>query len=164
MNKEKFLAMITQHRKMIYKICHSYCPDPEKRNDLQQEILLQLWNSFGKYDGRSKISTWMYRISLNTAISFYRKDKKHREKKVEADEWLISLPESESIEQEDPIALLYCFINKLNDFDKALILLYLDDYKQEDIAEVLGITKTNVGTKIGRIKKVLKELANNYQN
>lgn len=163
MDKENFLTIIKDHQNLIYKICYSYCSDMEKRNDLQQEIFLQLWKSFEKYDGRAKMSTWIYRISLNTAISFYRKNKKHNNKKADINESLISLSYSDNtIEQNENITLLYSIINQLNDFDKALILLYLDDYKYEDIAEILGITKTNVATKISRIKKVLKEKINKY--
>lgn len=163
MDKEKFLVIIREHQNLIYKICRSYCSDAEKRNDLQQEIFLQLWNSLEKYDGRVKMSTWIYRISLNTAISFYRNDKKHSAGKTEIDESLITLSYSESAaEQDERIALLYRFINQLNNFDKALILLYLDDKSHEEMAEILGITKTNVGTKISRIKKTLKEQIGNY--
>ena len=162
MNKEKFIVIVKEHQALIYKVCCSYCQEAESRNDLQQDILLQLWASLDKFDGRVKMSTWIYRIALNTAISFYRKNKKHHEKKTSIDESVISLPTMENdYFQQENIALLYRFINKLNDFDKALILLYLDDYAYEEIAEILGITKTNVATKISRIKQVLKNQFNN---
>lgn len=128
----------------------------------QQEILIQLWNSFSKFDGRVKISTWIYRIALNTAISFYRIDCKHNNKKVTINGSIISLPNFEYVpEQDENIVMLYQFINKLNKMDKALILLYLDDNKYKDIAEILGISETNVATKINRIKKILKEQFSN---
>lgn len=162
-DKEKFIVIIKEHQALIYKVCCSYCLDAESRNDLQQDILLQLWAALDKFDGRVKMSTWIYRIALNTAISFYRKNKKHHEKKTSIDESVISLPAIEiDYQQKENIQLLYQFINKLNDFDKALILLYLDDYSHEEIAEILGITKTNVATKIGRIKQVLKNQFSNY--
>jgi RNA polymerase sigma-70 factor (ECF subfamily) len=163
MDKEQFIAIIKEHQALIYKVCCSYCQNAEDRNDLQQDILLQLWSALDKFDGRVKMSTWIYRITLNTAISFYRKNKKHYEKKARIDENIISLPAIEiDYQQKENIQLLYQFINKLNDFDKALILLYLDDYSHEEIAEILGITKTNVATKIGRIKQVLKNQFSNY--
>jgi RNA polymerase sigma-70 factor (ECF subfamily) len=162
-DKEKFIAIIKEHQALIYKVCHSYCQEAENRNDLQQDILLQLWYSMEKFDGRVKFSTWVYRIALNTAISFYRKNKKHQEKKTSIDESIISLPEMEADNsQKENITILYRFINNLNHFDKALILLYLDDFKYEEIAEILGISKTNVATKISRIKQTLKNQISNY--
>lgn len=158
MEKDKFIAVIKNNQNLIFKICYSYCSNPENRKDLQQEILIQLWNSFTKFDGRAKISTWIYRIALNTAISYYRNDCRHKAKKLTIDETIISLSNIEyNPEQDENIVMLYHFINKLNDMDKALILLYLDDNKYKEIAEILGISETNVATKINRIKKNLKE-------
>jgi RNA polymerase sigma-70 factor (ECF subfamily) len=156
--KDKFISVIKDNQNLIFKICYSYCSNIENRKDLQQEVLLQLWNSFSKFDGRVKLSTWIYRIALNTAISFYRNDSKHKDKKVTIDASIISLSNLEYVpEQDENIVLLYQFINNLNEMDKALILLYLDDNKYKDIAEILGISETNVATKINRIKKILKE-------
>ena len=162
MEKDKFISVIKDNKNLIFKICYSYCSNSEDRKDLQQEILIQLWNSFTKFDGRVKISTWIYRIALNTAISFYRNDCKHKEKTVRIDASIISLSifESDS-EQDEKVALLYKFIERLNEMDKALILLYIDDNKYNDIAEILGISVTNVATKISRVKKNLKEQFNN---
>ena len=158
MEKDKFISVIKDNQNLIYKICYSYCSNAESRKDLQQEILIQLWNSFSKFDGRVKLSTWIYRIALNTAITFYRNDSKHNDKKVSIDASIISLSDFEYIpDQEENIAMLYKFIENLNEMDKALILLYLDDNKYKDIAEILGISETNVATKICRIKKILKE-------
>lgn len=158
MEKEKFISVIKDNQNLIFKICYSYCKDSEDRKDLQQEIMIQLWNSFTKFDGRVKISTWIYRIALNTAISFYRKDCIYKEKTVSIDASIISISifESDS-EQEEKITLLYNFIEHLNEMDKALILLYLDNNSYKEIAEILGISETNVATKISRVKKNLKE-------
>ena len=162
MEKEKFISVIKDNQNLIYKICYSYCSNAENRKDLQQEILIQLWNSFSKFDGRVKLSTWIYRIALNTAITFYRSDSKHSNKRVSIDAAIISLSDFEYVpEQDENIAMLYQFIEKLNEMDKALILLYLDDNKQKDMAEILGISETNVATKISRIKKFLKEQFSN---
>jgi RNA polymerase sigma-70 factor (ECF subfamily) len=156
--KEKFIAIIKEHQKLIYKVCHSYCYHPENRKDLQQEILLQLWGSMPKFDGRVKLSTWIYRIALNTAITFYRKDSKYNNNQTSLDEAIISVPNNEpdSGNQEN-LSVLFQFIEQLGEMDKALILLYLDDIKYKDIADILGISETNVATKISRIKKRLKE-------
>ncbi len=162
MEKDKFIAVIKDNQNLIFKICYSYCSDSENRKDLQQEVLMNLWNSFSKFDGRVKISTWIYRIALNTAISYYRNDSKHKNKKVSIDQSVISLSNSEDApEQDEKIVMLYQFIENLNEMDKALILLYLDDNKYAVIAEILGISETNVATKIYRIKKILKEQISN---
>ena len=162
MEKEKFISVIKDNQNLIYKICYSYCSNSENRKDLQQEILMQLWNSFSKFDGRVKISTWIYRIALNTAITFYRNDCKYKDKKVTIDASIISLSYFESdSEQDETIVMLYHFIERLDEMDKALILLYLDDNKYKDIADILGISETNIATKISRIKKSLKEQFSN---
>lgn len=154
--------MIKENQNLIYKICLSYCPEPESRKDLQQEILVQLWNSFPKFNGNSKVSTWLYRIALNTAISFYRNDCKHKAQNSSIDASIISLTiQDDNAETDEKISLLYRFIEQLNEFDKALILLYLDGNKQKEIAEIMGITATNVATKINRIKKRLKQQLSN---
>ena len=159
MEKDQFVSLMKEHRNLIFKICHSYCANAENRKDLQQEIFIQLWKSFRKFDGRVKISTWIYKVALNTAIFFYRKDSKHNNNKtvsLDADVITLAHAEPDTVLDEN-IALLYKFISQLNELDKALILLYLDDNKQKDIAEILGLSETNVATKISRIKKNLKE-------
>ena len=158
MEKEKFISVIKDNQKLIYKVCNSYCSNPDNRKDLEQEIFVQLWQSFKKFDGRVKISTWIYKIALNTAISFYRKNGKYNNNRVKLDTSIISLPNFEDdSEQSELISTLYRFIENLNGLDKALILLYLDNNKHKEIAETLGISETNVATKISRIKKNLKE-------
>jgi len=160
--KDKFISVIRDNQNLIYKICISYCSNPGNRKDLQQEILMQLWSSFSKFDGRVKISTWIYRIALNTAISFYRNDCKHKDKKVTLDASIISLSNfATDSEHDEHIVMLYHFIEHLNEMDKALILLYLDNNKYKDIADILGISETNVATKMSRIKKCLKEKMGN---
>jgi RNA polymerase sigma factor (sigma-70 family) len=163
--RDLFISVIKENQRIIYKICWSYCPNPENRKDLQQEILLQLWKSFLIFDGRVKLSTWIYRIALNTAITFYRNDSKHNSKKVAIDSSIISLSNFEYVpEQEENLVILYQFIEKLKEMDKAVILLYLDDNSYKDIAEILGISETNVATKVSRIKKILKEQFSNSYN
>lgn len=162
MGEDKFISVIKDNQKLIYKICYSYCSNQENRKDLEQEILLQLWGSFPKFDGRVKISTWIYRIALNTAISFYRNDCKHSKKNDPIDVSIISNSNFETeTEKDENISLLFQFIESFNEMDKALILLYLDDNKYKEIADILGITETNVATKISRIKKRLKEQFSN---
>lgn len=161
MEKETFISVIKEHQNLIYKICFTYCSDAEDRRDLQQEILIQLWNSLSKYDGRVKMSTWLYRVALNAAITFYRSGRKYKSNKQVLDESIISLPDmNENVELNEQIAMLYQIIEQMNSLEKALILLYLDGNKYKDIAEIMGITETNVATKISRIKQQIKEKFN----
>jgi RNA polymerase sigma-70 factor (ECF subfamily) len=160
--RDQFISVISEHRNLIFKICNSYCSDPEDRKDLQQEIMIQLWNSFTKFDGRVKISTWIYRVALNTAISFYRKDLKIRRNNVPINDSVITLNTVEpDSEQDRNVKLLYDFIERLNELDKALMILYLDDNSYKEISEVLGLSETNVATKISRTKKYLRDQFSN---
>tara|TARA_B110001469_G_C9391549_1_gene202022 strand:- start:1 stop:513 length:513 start_codon:yes stop_codon:yes gene_type:complete len=164
--KEQFIKTIDEHKKIIYKIVNSYCKNKEDRKDLEQEIIIQLWNSFDNYNSDYKYSTWMYRIALNVAISFYRKEKKWSIKNDFYNEESIFKIEKEDTSEEQTeldfhLKLLQGFIHNLNELNKALMLLYLEEKSYEEIAEILGITKTNVATKISRIKfKLKKEFQN----
>lgn len=138
-----------------------YCDKEECRQDLFQDILVQLWQSFPTFNQQSKFSTWMYRVALNTAIAQFRKDKKDNEEPV--DEISVNIPEDDSYsEKEDRRELIQRAINKLSKAEKAIIILYMDDYSYEEISEISGITISNVGVKINRIKTklqtILKEL------
>ena len=157
--QERFLNLVLEHRKIIYKICHAYCRDPEDKKDLEQEIILQLWHSADKYDDQYKASTWIYRIALNVAISFLRRETSRKKRISPVDQEIIELVEDdrESEEQTANIQLLYQFINQLDELNRALILLYLEDHPHRDIAEILGISESNVATKISRIKQQLKK-------
>lgn len=158
--KDKFVSTIDAHKKIIYKIVNSYCRNKEDRKDLEQEIIIQLWNSFDNYNPEYKYSTWMYRIALNVAISFYRKEKKwYAKSDLNNEDSLFSMEneENDTSEMDQHLKLLQEFINELNELNKALMLLYLEEKSYEEISEILGITKTNVATKIGRIKLKLKE-------
>lgn len=156
--KEKFIVTLDDHKKIIYKIVNSYCPNREDRKDLEQEIIIQLWNSFDKYNAEFKYSTWMYRIALNVAISFYRKEKKWSVKNDFFDEdSIFSIADENETELDYHMKLLQEFINNLGELDKALMLLYLEEKSHEEITEILGITKTNVATKINRIKLKLRK-------
>lgn len=162
--KKTFLSLLEQNKGIIYKIAYSYCRDEENRKDLIQEIIIQLWKSFSKYDDERKWSTWMYRISFNVAISFYRKDtrRKNHESSL-TDNFLEFVDENKEKETENNITLLYDYINQLNPMDRSLMILYLDDISYKEIADILGITETNVATKINRIKTKLKKQFSNMK-
>ncbi len=160
-----FYTIIEEHKGILYKIANSYCKDKDDRQDLLQEIIVQLWLSYGKYDSQFKLSTWIYRIALNTSISFYRKNKTRKEKTVELSPILeTSIMEDSPFPDDSNIIRLQGFIQELKEFDKALILLYLDGLTQKEISEILGITPSNISTKIGRIKKTLKNKFQNKKN
>jgi RNA polymerase sigma factor (sigma-70 family) len=154
--QERFQSLIDDHKKILYKVCSSYCANRDDRDDLAQEIVVQLWRSFHAFDGRCRFSTWMYRVSLNVAISFYRSEAARTRHVLPAGERLFDvIDERES--QSDEIRFLYRSIERLDPLNKALILLYLDGYTYAETSEVLGISETNVATKIGRLKKAFKQ-------
>lgn len=157
---ELFLSVIDEHKGILYKIASSYCRDKEDRRDIIQEIVFQLWKSFERYDSRYMYSTWIYRISLNVAISFYRKEiRKGVIFSMQYDEALnaIEIKSEDNDEMDESLKMLKQFISELKEIDRALIILYLEEKSYREIAEITGITQTNVATKIGRIKKILKQ-------
>lgn len=154
--QQTFQDLLEEHKKILYKVCNSYCKNRDDREDLAQEIIVQLWRSFHTYDGRSRFSTWMYRVALNVAISFYRRESVRTRHVLFMEEPLLDvIDEKES--QLDEIRLLYDAIDRLDPLNKALILLYLDGHNYVEIGEVLGITETNVATKISRLKSTFKQ-------
>jgi len=152
---QEFTRLIKENKGIIYKICNSYCADKIDRDDLAQEIIYNLWKSFNSFNAEFKFSTWMYRIALNVAISFYRREKKFKYHDP-ISEGLIVFEENPQDEVETDLQLLQGFINQLKEIDKAIILLYLDDKSYKEISEITGFTETNVATKINRIKDRLR--------
>ena len=158
LNSNQFITVVDTYKGIIYKIANSYCKHTEDRKDLVQEIIVQLWKSFDRYDDQYKQSTWIYRISLNVAISFYRKANRRKEISNPLSESILSFADTSSVpETETNLALLQQFISELKELDKALMLLYLDEKSHKEISEIIGITETNVATKISRIKVLLKQ-------
>jgi RNA polymerase sigma-70 factor (ECF subfamily) len=154
--RQHFLNIIEQHKGILYTVARAYCPNADDRQDLIQEMMIQIWQSIHRYNNQFKISTWFYRISLNVAISFYRKNTTRANKYTELTEQLIETPVEDKSENERQLYLLDQFISELKEIDKALMILYLEDKSHTEIAEILGISVSNVGTKIGRIKDKLK--------
>ncbi len=150
-----FISVIESHKGILYKIANAYCRNSNERQDLVQEMLLQLWNSFDKYNNQYKHSTWIYRIALNVAISFYRKAKT-RNNIFSTQEIFNFTGEQENIVNNENSRLLQRFISELKPLDKAMMLLYLEEKSHKEIAEIIGITETNVATKISRVKTLLK--------
>lgn len=154
--KKVFEDVIEQHKGILFKVARTYCPNEEDRQDLIQEMMIQIWQSIHKYNDQYKISTWMYRISLNVAISFYRKSSIRAKKYTVMNEQTVETLVEDKSDKEIHLNLLEKFISELKEIDKALMILYLEDKKHIEIAEILGISVSNVGTKIGRIKDKLK--------
>jgi len=152
----EFLSIIEANKRIIYKIGNAYCKNVDDREDLAQEIIFQLWRSWDSFNNNIKLSTWMYRIALNVAISFYRKSQKTATTTLMGDQLITVIDENPNEELEANLNTLQQFINELKPLDKALIILYLEEKKHQEIAEIMGITLTNVATKIGRIKEQLK--------
>lgn len=151
-----FESIMEQHKGILFKVARAYCLDEEDRQDLIQEMMIQIWQSIHKYDEHYKISTWLYRISLNVAISFYRKSSTRAKKYIELNEQTVEAFDEDKSENERQLKLLEHFISELKEIDKALLILYLEDKSHAEIAEIVGISVSNVGTKIGRIKENLK--------
>ena len=152
-----FEFIIEKNKGIIYKVANSYCKNADDRKDLVQEIIIELWKSFKRFNNSSKFSTWMYRVALNVAISFYRKDLKRKMISTELTESLIKIiPDNEPGEMESQVNQLQQFIGELKDIDRALMILYLEDKSQKEMGEIIGITEANVSTKIARIKDKLR--------
>jgi RNA polymerase sigma factor (sigma-70 family) len=161
--QDSFQALVEEHKKILYKVCHLYCKNPDDRDDLAQEIIVQLWRSFGGFDGRVRFSTWMYRIALNVAISFYRRESVRSRHIVSADQHLLEIAQ-ETLSRSEEVELLYQWIEVLDPLNKALVLVYLDGNSYQEIAEILGISQTNVATKISRLKDALRQAAGARQH
>lgn len=158
---KEFTELIEKNQGIIFKVSGMYCDNESCRKDLFQDILLQLWKSYPTYNGQSKFSSWMYRVSLNTAISQFRKEKKNGKNVIR--EIPVNITENDNYnEKEKRAEILHRAIGKLSKAEKSVIILYMDDYPYEEISDIIGISVSNVGVKINRIKtklqKILKEL------
>ncbi len=154
---EGFIKVLENHSALIRKVCRAYAFTKEDREDLYQDIVVQLWRSFDNYDPSYRYSTWIYRIALNVAISRLRKLKKREDwKSIET----FATNDREGGDSKELIDQLYALIREMRPLDRALMLLYLEDNSHAEIGEILGISKSNVGTKINRLKKLLQKKFN----
>ena len=154
-----FETLLQRHSSIVFKVANSYARLPEDRADLAQEIAVQLWRAWPKYDLARSFSTWMYRVALNVAISHVREQAlRRRHDAVPLDDELHDIADAGAAdhEREQHIRLLQRFIQRQPPLDRALLLLYLDDRPQREIAEILGIGESNVSTKIGRLKQRIR--------
>lgn len=153
----EFEAFIRQHRRIISKICYLYAVDTDDFNDLYQEVLINLWKGMKSFEGRAKASSWVYRVGLNTCISYYRRNRRYKGKLPLADCTGIIDEEAEHSER---LRELYELINQLDSFEKAIVMLWLEELPYEEIAEITGLTRNNVASKLHRIKLKLRKQAN----
>jgi len=155
-----FIEIIEDHKKLIYKVSHMYCDNADDIKDLFQDIISNLWIAYPDFQHKSKISTWIYRVALNTAISCFR-DYSKQSKRIEYTDLVPNISNETDHTVDELCDRLYCAIDTLGKVDKAIMLLFLDDTSYEEIAEIVGLTKTNVATKISRIKLKLKDYLSN---
>jgi len=158
--EHSFVTQLEENQNIVHKICRLYTNDSDSHNDLFQEITIQLWKAFPKFRGDSKFSTWMYRVALNTAITLYRKSKRSiKTQDFEAVSFKITA-EAYDNTVEEQLKLMYSAVKDLNDIDKALVFLYLEDKNYKEISETLGITEVNARVKMNRIKEKLRTILN----
>ena len=146
-----------QHKSTIYTVCYMFSHDTDEVNDLFQEVLVNLWKGFEGFEQRSDIRTWIYRVALNTCISMERKKRRNPTVRLNMD---INLFEDHDNDTRQ-VDMLHKRISKLQPFDRAIVLLWLEDLSYDEIGQIVGISATNVGVRLVRIKEQLKRMSNN---
>jgi RNA polymerase sigma factor (sigma-70 family) len=157
-DQARFLALLKDHKKILYKVAYVYCRNSDDRRDLIQEMLIQLWQAFGRYDGRSRFSTWSYRVAVNVAISFYRRERRRSRDTVSLEDFGLDVSAADEVfdEKSDNMRALRKLIGQMDEMNRALIVLFLDGFSYEEIAGIVGTSVTNVGTRLNRIKQKLQ--------
>ncbi|MBN9385741.1 MAG: RNA polymerase sigma factor [Chitinophagaceae bacterium] len=156
--QEEFVGLVQEHRSLLYKVCRLYCFTDTDRQDLFQEMVIQLWRSYPHFRGESKFSTWLYRIALNTAISNLRKQRR-RPSPTNLNEIPVPLQDMTwPGEEEEQLRQLYAAIDRLSEIEKALVMLYLEDRSYEEMEEILGINQNNLRVKMNRIREKLRKM------
>jgi RNA polymerase sigma-70 factor (ECF subfamily) len=154
----KIMQLIEEHKGIIISICHAFCKERTDQDDLAQEIIIRIWEGYHHYQTQFKFSTWMYRVALNVAISYNRNNQKWKDHIILSESSLEEISTSdEKSSREESLQLLYQKVSALKPIDKALMLLYFEEKSYKEISEIIGITETNVATRIGRIKERLKQ-------
>lgn len=151
-----FLGIVEHHRGVITRVCYMYASDRDHFNDLYQETLANLWQGVGKFRGDSNIATWIYRVTINTCITYYRSNRRHNE--TESLDSLYDIAEEVSTRTSD-IKEMYKMISRLRKLDRAIILLWLDEKSYDEIAEITGLSRNNVASRLRRIKEHLAKEA-----
>ena len=159
LSEKEFIDVIQRNQKIIYKVCNLYTSNPADKDDLYQEIVFNAWKGIINFKGEAKITTWLYQVALNTAITFIKKEHKQQKIASYAKDW-----NAENIgeEQNEQLTAMLKAIEELSAIEKAIIMLFFEDYKYRDIGMMLGISENNVGVKISRIKEKLKTITPKY--
>ncbi|HEX8575589.1 MAG TPA: sigma-70 family RNA polymerase sigma factor [Flavobacterium sp.] len=158
--EKSFVQQLQANQNIIHKICRLYTNGDDAHKDLFQEITIQLWKAYPKFRGESKFSTWAYRVALNTAITLYRKNTRAVTTTAYDNTKHFIREEDYNYEEEEQIKLMYKAVYQLNDIEKALVFMYLEDKDYVEIAETLGISEVNARVKMNRIKSKLKKILN----
>jgi RNA polymerase sigma-70 factor (ECF subfamily) len=159
-SERNFVELLQKHQNIVHKICRLYTNDPDAHKDLFQEITIQLWKAYPKFRGDSKFSTWMYRVGLNTSITLYRKSLRRVEsQRIDPVAYKLSFEEYDDTKDEQ-LKLIYAAVHKLNDIEKAIVFLYLENKNYKEISETLGISEVNARVRMNRIKTKLKTQLN----
>lgn len=153
--EKEFIDIIKNNEGIIYKITMLYGDSKEDKEDLYQEIVFQTWKSFKNFKNQSKISTWLYKVALNTALTHIKKEKK-KVNQIDFDSSLLQVMDIKDSHLEEQIQLLYKHIKQLNSVERGIILLFLENHSHKEIASITGFSTSNIGTRIGRIKEKLK--------
>lgn len=157
--EKQFDAVVEKHHASIYRICRAYCYDKSMTADLYQEVLVQLWKSLGGFREHAQLSTWIYRVTVNTAITFNTRSMKHQFVPLSGEEQLLSDNDlMEKLEQEARYDQLHTAIQQLEKHDRLLIALVLEGRSYKDIAEIIGSNANNIGVRVSRIKERLTKL------
>jgi RNA polymerase sigma-70 factor (ECF subfamily) len=155
--ENEFVALINDNKTLLYKVCNLYCHDAESRKDLFQEVVLQLWKSYPGFKKQASGSTWMYRVALNTAVSNFRKESRKPESKS-LTRTAFEIPDIDPGDAHENKSALHLAINRLTEIEKAIILLYMDEKSYDEISDIIGISISNVGVRLNRIKTKLSTI------
>ena len=160
-DENKFVDLVDKHQNLVHKICKLYTNSEAEHKDLFQEITIQLWKAYPKFRGDSKFSTWMYRVGINTTITIYRKSKR-RIRSYNIDNVSYKIPEENPYndQADQQLEAIYEAVKALNDIEKAIVFLYLEDKSYKEISETIGLTEVNARVKMNRIKNKLKKQLN----
>lgn len=153
-NERQFADIVRQHKSSIYSVCYMFAKDADEADDLFQEVLINLWKGMGSFRQESKISTWIWRVSFNTCISADRKKKRKKEVRLSMDVNLFESPDEDSRQ----IRMLHERIHRLQPFDRAIVMLWLEGISYEEIGAIVGISVKNVSVRLVRIKEMLKQM------
>lgn len=154
--QQKFMQLVNENKRTIYKVCYMYASGEDHLKDLYQEVLANLWQGIDSFRGEAKASTWIYRTAINTCVTYYRRHDRHNNEMSSLDT-IANLADAGDSGRSEQIAEMYRLIGQLNKMDKALILMWLDERSYDEIADVTGMTRNNVATRLRRIKQRLIE-------